>query len=88
MFILEIKIRSLSSSLEEKTTCKSNAYMRREKKKKKKKKEIPYAQNVMARLIRVFKNWKLLFENICGNTCRCLKIFVEIRVGKKVCKNT
>ena len=29
--------------------------MRREKKKKKKK-EIPYAQNVMARLIRVFKN--------------------------------
>ena len=22
-----------------------------------------------ARLVHVFKNWKLLFENICGNTC-------------------
>ena len=24
---------------------------------------------IRARLVYVFKNWKLLFENICGNTC-------------------
>ena len=26
-------------------------------------------QYIRVRLVYVFKNWKLLFENICGNTC-------------------
>ena len=28
-----------------------------------------FSTKVRARLVHVFKNWKLLFENICGNTC-------------------
>ena len=38
-----------------------------------------------ARLVHVFKNWKLLFENICGNTCgwkstlKCVKWCLKIK---------
>ena len=28
-----------------------------------------YLQNLRVRLVHMFKNWKLLFKNICGNTC-------------------
>ena len=26
-------------------------------------------KNIRVRLVHMFKNWKLLFKNICGNTC-------------------
>ena len=38
---------------------------------------------LMVRLIHVFKNWKLLFKNICGNTCgwksvwKCVKCYLK-----------
>ena len=40
-----------------------------------------------ARLVHVFKNWKLLFENICGNTCgwknvlKCVKCCLKTENG-------
>ena len=39
------------------------------------------------RLVHVFKNWKLLFENICGNTCgwksvlKCVKCCLKTENG-------
>ena len=41
----------------------------------------------MARLVYVFKNWKLLFENIFGNTCgrkstlKCVKYCLKTENG-------
>ena len=43
-----------------------------------------FSQLFRARLVHVFKNWKLLFENICGNTCgwksalKCVKCCLKI----------
>ena len=40
-----------------------------------------------ARLVHVFKNWKLLFENICENTCgwksvlKCVKCCLKTKNG-------
>ena len=40
-----------------------------------------------ARLVHMFKNWKLLFENICGNTCgwksvlKCVKCCLKTEDG-------
>ena len=42
-------------------------------------------KQLRARLVCVFKNWKLLFKNICGNTCRwksvlkCVKCCLKIK---------
>ena len=30
---------------------------------------LPHSDDSRTRLVHVFKNWKLLFENICENTC-------------------
>ena len=43
--------------------------LRRYMKKLCSKKEHASGQKNRGRLVYVFKNWKLLFENICGNTC-------------------
>ena len=44
-----------------------------------------FLENSRARLVHVFKNWKLLFENICGNTCgwksvlKCVKCCLKTK---------
>ena len=44
-------------------------------------------ERLRARLVHVFKNWKLLFENICGNTCgwksalKCVKCCLKTKNG-------
>ena len=46
-----------------------------------------FLKKLRARLIHVFKNWKLLFENICGNTCgwksalKCVKCCLKNENG-------
>ena len=44
-------------------------------------------KELRARLVCVFKNWKLLFKNICGNTCgwksvlKCVKCCLKTENG-------
>ena len=52
-----------------------------------KKKEKKEKKEVRARLVCVFKNWKLLFKNICENTCgwkntlKCMKYCLKTENG-------
>ena len=52
-----------------------------------KKKKTLQMQWPRARLVYVFKNWKLLFENFCGNmcgwksVCKCVKCCLKTKNG-------
>ena len=52
-----------------KASREKNIYIFFQKKWKPLEKRIHFSKIYRARLVCVFKNWKLLFKNICGNTC-------------------